>query len=298
MSSGVAGSGKAGVWALALHGGADALSGIDYSASEAHMSGLLKQGGEMLAGGASAVSVVRDMARELETCGHYSAGKGASPNQDGGWELDAAIMDGETRKAGSVAALEGIRNPVDAAYAVMEHTPHVMLVGEGAYTLARRYKCKKIKDAKAYYKPAPNSPAPENVAEFGTVGAVALDRDGLLAAATSTGGAPGRMPGRVGDSPLIGAGTWADERVAVSCSGQGEYFIRVGAASDVSARIRYLREGLDKAARATLEDVVFLGGAGGLIAIDCLGRVTMPFTTQGMKRGYIHANGSFQVATF
>ena len=131
----------------------------------------------------------------------------------------------------------------------------------------------------------------------GTVGAIALDIHGRLAAATSTGGLLGKTPGRVGDAPIIGAGTWADERVAVSCTGQGEYFLRANTAADVSSRVRYGQQGLQKAAEGALEDMCVLGGDGGLIAIDVLGHVAMPFNAEGMKRGVVTSGGRFEVAT-
>ena len=286
------------VWALAIHGGADPHPKDDHNRSEKHIRELLKSGAKMLKAGASAVETVHEMVRELEACGLHVAGKGAAPNLAGRWELDAAIMDGETRNAGAVAALQSIKHPIDAAVAVMEHTPHVLLAGEGAMMFARAHKLKRIKDPKSYYEPAKSALEAKSELAHGTVGAVALDMDGLLASATSTGGVLKKIPGRVGDTPLIGAGTWADERVAVSCTGIGEYFIRTNAASDVSARIRHGRESVEAAASGVIEDIGFLGGQGGMIAIDCLGRVAMPFNTQGMKRGFIHSNGKSRLATF
>ncbi len=299
MASGGGKTSSGPVWALALHGGADPNKARNHSDSEKHMQKLLKKGAAMLADNASAVDVVFEMVRELEDCGFHVAGKGAAPNSEGHWELDAAIMDGETRNAGAVMALQGIRNPIEAARAVMDDTPHVMLAGEGAFKFAKKQKLKRIKHPERYYTPAKGVEVrKQGDLAHGTVGAVALDADGLLAAATSTGGVRKMMPGRIGDSPIIGAGVWADERVAVACTGIGEYFLRTTAASDISARIRYARQSVEDAARATLDDVGFLGGEGGMIAIDCLGRITMPFNTKGMKRGSIHANGQTVVATF
>ncbi len=286
------------IWALALHGGAGTGASKHDKHTEAFMADLLKEGGKMLKDGASAVATVKAMVGELESCGLYLAGKGAAPNKNGEFELDAAIMDGETRMAGSVAGLKGFKHPVNVAALVMRKTPHVMLVGEGASQFAEEHKCKKVKHPKEYYTPVKYDLFDMDDRKMtGTVGAVALDSEGQLASATSTGGAPDKLPGRVGDCPIIGSGTWADERVAVSCTGMGEYFMRANAAADVSARIHYKRTSLDVAARAVIDSVVFLGGHGGLISIDRLGRIAMPFSSASMARGSIHANGTMTVAT-
>lgn len=287
-----------GVWSLVLHGGAGPDPSIDYSQAESHMSGLLKRGAALLADGAHAVDVVAEMVRELEACGLHVAGRGSHPDRNGRFLLDAAIMDGETRSAGAVCALEGFLHPVEAARAVMQHTPHVLLAGEGAAAFARAHGLAAVEDARTYYTPAPAVMERLGEVAHGTVGAVARDVDGSLAAATSTGGLLNKTPGRVGDTPLIGAGTWADERIAVSCTGVGEYFIRTATAADVSARIRYGRQGLAQACERALEDVAFLGGEGGLIAVDVLGRVAMKFNTQGMKRGFVLSTGETEVKTF
>lgn len=286
------------IWALALHGGAGFGSSKKDKLKEEFLADLLKQGGKMLADGASSVETVQAMVRELEASGLFLAGKGSSPNQDGVFELDAAIMDGETRHAGAVAGLSGFKYPINVAERVMKNTPYVMLVGDGAAKFADEQGCKKVKNPKDYYTPVKyESFDLEKGKDSGTVGAVALDIEGGLAAATSTGGAPNKQTGRVGDSPIIGAGTWADERVAVSCTGAGEDFIRANAATDVSARINYKRKSVDEAAREVLENVVFLGGRGGMICIDKLGRITMPFVTESMARGSIHSNGKVFVGT-
>lgn len=284
------------VWTLALHGGAGAPPEADHAAAEAHISDLLRRGAKLLSDGASAIEVVNQMVRGLEESGFHIAGRGASPNTEGRYQLDAAIMDGETRRAGAVAAIEGVRSPVDAARAVLDHTPHVLLAGEGAAQFARSRGLAAIEAG--WFKPVRDRTYERaGAGGHGTVGAVALDSDGALAAATSTGGTFDKLPGRVGDTPIVGAGTWADERVAVSCTGLGEFFVRANAAADVSARIRYARADLDEACRAVLDDVRFLGGEGGMIAVDCLGRASLRFNTPAMKRGLADSSGAFMVAT-
>jgi L-asparaginase/beta-aspartyl-peptidase (threonine type) len=286
------------IWALAIHGGAGSSTGKSDKKAEAYMTDVLNHGGVLLRTGEPVCEVVANVVHELEASGLFLAGKGAAPNEDGAWELDAAIMDGETRNAGAVACLEGFRHPIDVAEKVMTQSSNVLLVGDGAAKFAKKHKCKRVKKPSEYFSPAKsnNFDADRDVIT-GTVGAVALDLEGRLAAATSTGGAPGKKAGAVGDTPLIGAGTWADERVAISCTGMGEHFIRANVASDVSARIHYQRKCLDESTKAVLEEVVFMGGQGGLIGIDRLGRIAMPFTTPVMRRGFIHSSGKFEVAT-
>jgi L-asparaginase / beta-aspartyl-peptidase len=280
---------------FALHGGAFTDRLVDGGAIGAHMA-LVAQGSvEALRHGAEALDVVTEAVTALEDSGLYLAGKGSAPNSAGAFDLDASIMDGATRLGGGVAGLSGIRNPVRAARLVMEKTPHVLLIGAGARSLALQHGLEAIDDPESWYTPAAlvDMNLPHGLG-LGTVGAVALDDRGNLAAATSTGGTLGKRAGRVGDTPLIGAGTWADAHVAVSCTGQGEFFIRAAVAADIAARIRYGHEPLESAAIAALADMARLGGFGGLIALDRTGAVARPFNTLGLKCAWLERDGTIQ----
>ena len=272
---------------LVLHGGAGALRERDYTAELAHMRGLVEAARDALRAGVPALDVVTETVQAMEASGQYVAGRGASPNTAGVFELDASIMEGPTRRAGAVAALQGFASPIRVARAVMEKTPHVMLAGDGAAAFAAEQGLERV--GPEWFTPRRAAAAKTNTT--GTVGCVALDETGAIAAATSTGGTHGKLYGRVGDSPIIGAGCWADERVGVSCTGGGEFFIRAAAAAQVAFRMKLAGEGLDQAAAGALADIQALGGEGGLIALSASGEIAMPFNSQGMKRAALHPDG-------
>lgn len=283
---------------MAIHGGAGALTGRDYSRETAHLRSLIEAGRARLLAGASALVTVVETVAALEASGLYVAGRGASPNTAGVYELDAAVMDGRTRRAGAVAALRGFASPIHAALAVMEKTPHVILAGEGAAAFAADQGLERIDDPAAWFTHVGWGGAKRAALETGTVGCVARDALGDLAAATSTGGVFCKLAGRVGDSPVPGAGVWADERVAVSCTGAGEMFLRAAVAVQVSHRMAFAGESAADAARAALADALSLGGDGGLIAASAEGEIAMLFTSQGMKRAALFADGTIMAEVF
>jgi isoaspartyl peptidase/L-asparaginase-like protein (Ntn-hydrolase superfamily) len=271
---------------LLVHGGAGNPSGGTVDDEPAHHEALrdaLLIGYELLAGVAPALDAVEAAVRSLEDCPLFNAGRGSVLNAEGHVEMDAAVMDGATQQAGACAGVVGVRNPVSLARSILEKTPHVLLVGEGAFRYAA--------DAGLDFEDPDwfvTARERQRFAEHGTVGAVALDSTGQLAAATSTGGVRGQLHGRVGDTPVIGAGTWSDQRVAVSCTGAGEQFIRIAAAHELSAQVRHANAALADAARE-----VSAGLDGGFIALGSDGSWAMPFNTALMYRGRA-AGGSVQ----
>lgn len=306
--------------ALVIHGGAgvverDALSAGDARAIHADLDRALDAGHAVLIHGGSALDAVEAAVRVLEDSPRFNAARGAVFNADGIHELDAAIMDGRTGRAGAVAGVTTIRHPVTLARAVMEHSVHVMLAGAGAEHFAdTQAQVERVANAwfdtdvrreqlhaaqAAERCDAGAAIPPMRGGYFGTVGAVALDADAHIAAATSTGGMTNKRYGRIGDSPVIGAGTWADARCGISGTGWGEFYIRHAAAHDIAARIAYRGDTLIDAAAEVIEHVIpAAGGDGGAIALDADGNIAMPFSTPGMYRGWIRPDGTRGTAIF
>ncbi|MCE9759887.1 beta-aspartyl-peptidase [Citrobacter portucalensis] len=297
---------------IAIHGGAGAITRSQLSQEQElryiqALSDIVETGQRMLEDGRSALDVVTEAVRLLEECPLFNAGIGAVYTRDETHELDASVMDGNTLNAGAVAGVSHLRNPILAARLVMEHSPHVMMIGEGAENFAIAQGMERV-SADIFSTPEryaqllaartagetvldhSASPLDENN-KMGTVGAVALDMFGNLAAATSTGGMTNKLPGRVGDSPLVGAGCYANNAsVAVSCTGTGEVFIRALAAYDIAALMDYGGLSLSEACeRVVMEKLPALGGSGGLIAIDHEGNVALPFNSEGMYRAWGYA---------
>jgi L-asparaginase / beta-aspartyl-peptidase len=276
---------------IAIHGGAGVMRrDKPGAANRAGLERALDAGYELLRTGKSCIEAVTAAVMVLEDDPLFNAARGGSLNSDGDVEMDASIMEGAKLRAGAVAAVRRIRNPVLAARAVMENTRHVLLAGEGAERFARKQGLKL--ESPAYFRTARQFASLKRKNYHGTVGAVALDADGNLAAATSTGGYTGKMPGRIGDSPIVGAGTYADNRAcAVSGTGLGEAFIRAAVAHDLCAQMRYRGVSLAAAAGAALRNVARLGGDGGLVAVDRRGNVVMPFNSEGMYRACVDRRG-------
>lgn len=305
-------------YALVIHGGAGTLSRAEIdpereAAIRAALNAALDAGAAVLAADGSSLDAVAAAVVVLEDSPHFNAGQGAVFTADGRNELDAAIMDGVEQRAGAVAGLRQTRNPILLARAVMERSRHVMLVGEGAEAFAdtegfervdpayfhTEFRWQALQRARAAESSAAAPRNPEPDAYFGTVGAVARDRQGRLAAATSTGGMTNKRWGRVGDAPIVGAGTWADRGCAVSATGWGEFFIRLAVAHDICARRAYGGASLSAAAdEVIMRRVPALGGDGGVIAVDADGNIALPFNTTGMYRGWVRGDGTRATAIF
>lgn len=272
---------------IALHGGAGVNPARDYAETQAHMAALVGEARSWLAGGMAALDAVERAVVAMEQSGLYVAGRGSAPNSAGIHEFDACIMDGCGPRAGAVAAIRNVASPIAAARAVLDHSGHILLAGEGATSFALAHELPMIADPAHWFRMPVGVTQADIDCEtraHGTVGAVALDSKGRLAAATSTGGTWGKLPGRVGDTPIPGAGTWADDSIAVSCTGIGEAFILAGGAATIAARMALAGQRLEAAADALLDRVAALGGDGGVIAVDRLGHVAMRFNSGGMKR--------------
>jgi beta-aspartyl-peptidase (threonine type) len=304
------------MFALALHGGAGTITRTSLTPAleadyRAALRAALSLGTELLAQGATALDAVEATVRSLEDCPLFNAGRGAVFTHEGHHEMDAALMDGATRRAGAVAGVREVQNPIRAARLVMEQTEHVLLAYPGADQLARehglplqppayfftQHRYDQLQDAIAAgrmqldHAASPRSEADPNWKK-GTVGAVARDQHGHLAAATSTGGMTNKRYARIGDTPLIGAGTWADARCAISCTGHGEYFIRAVASYDVACLMEYKGLSLAEACRVVVHDKLApTGGEGGLIAVDAAGNLALPFNSEGMYRASRNAAG-------
>ncbi|MDW8236393.1 MAG: isoaspartyl peptidase/L-asparaginase [Bacteroidia bacterium] len=282
--------------AIAIHGGAGNILPTNLPPARAaeierYLTQVVEEGYMLLQQGRIALEVVEIAVRRLEDAGYFNAGRGAVPNERGEIELDASIMDGKTRRAGAVAAARKVQNPITLARLIMERTAHVLIAGEGADSLAQLWQLPLRNE---------NQPQEPPLWTYGTVGAVALDKYGNLAAATSTGGIMRKLPGRIGDSPLIGAGTYAENGVvAISATGQGEYFIRSVLTYDVAARMRYAHQPLAEAVRSAFQErLEAIGGTGGVIAVSPQGEVFFYFNTPGMYRAGKDAQGKLQVGIF
>jgi beta-aspartyl-peptidase (threonine type) len=305
--------------AIVIHGGSGTIRKNDFTeAREQEIRGKLEQavqaGHGILSSGGSSLDAITLAITILEDSPHFNAGKGAVFNAEGKNELDASIMDGSNLNAGAVAAVHNIRNPVLLARKVMTDSDHVMLMGEGAEVFARNHgivfeddkyfftehRWQQLQKAKASARPETYLLSETPDRWFSTVGAVAIDSSGNLAAATSTGGMTNKRWGRVGDSPIIGAGTYADNRsCAVSATGHGEYFIRATVARDICSRVQYQDTSLADAADAVVNgQLKKMGGSGGIIALDPKGNIAMTFNTAGMYRASIDRNGKVYIGIY
>ena len=303
------------LYAIVLHGGAgtiapETMTDEKYTAYTEGLKAALDKGYAVLKEGGSGLDAVQAAVMSLEDCPLFNAGKGAVFNSAGGHEMDAALMEGYAKRAGAVAGLSAARNPIQAARAVMEHTEHVLLSGPGADRFVReqglpvegadyffnQFRYDQWKEAQA----AGRIQLDHTERKMGTVGAVALDQHGNLAAATSTGGMTNKQYGRVGDSPLIGAGTWADNQTcAISCTGHGELFIRSVVAYDIACLMEYKGLSLQAACdKVVMDKLVKMQGEGGLVAIDKAGNIEMPFNSSGMYRALRKSDGSETIAIY
>jgi beta-aspartyl-peptidase (threonine type) len=308
----------AGPFAIAVHGGAGTITRASMTPEteaevRARLQEALDAGRDILAKGGSALDAVVAAVVVLEDSPLFNAGKGAVYTAEETHELDASIMDGSTRKAGAVAGVKRIKNPIKLARLVMDQSPHVLMAGEGAEAFGGQHgielappeychterRLRQLRDAQKKSKDDKSWVGGPEFA-FGTVGAVAVDARGNLAAATSTGGMTNKRFGRIGDSPIVGAGTYADNRTcAVSGTGHGEYFIRGVVAHDIAALMAYGGLSVRAAAqRAVTKHLAELGGSGGVIAIDVRGEIAMPFNTEGMYRGWARSDGSSAVEIY
>ncbi len=303
---------------LAIHGGAGTLvrgmmTPEKESLYKAVLESALHRGYMLLESGGSAVQAVEASVKELEDSHLFNAGKGSVFTSEGKHEMDASIMDGKTLNAGAVSLVTGIKNPISLARDVMEKSDHVFLASKGAMQFAEKLKYH-LEDEKYFYdelrfqqwqqlrgtESFKLDHSANKDSKFGTVGAVALDSDGNLSAGTSTGGMTNKQFGRVGDSPMIGAGNYANNKTcAVSCTGSGEYFIKGVVAYDLSCLMEYKNLSLQDAAEELIQNrLLKLGGDGGLIAVDALGNIAMPFNTEGMYRARKSSDGVNQISIY
>ncbi len=302
---------------LVIHGGAGVerqdLNPEEVRAARAALEEALRKGHEALAAGKPAMDAVTAAITVLENDPTFNAGRGAVFTHDGKNELDASLMDGATLRAGAVAGVHTVKNPILLARAVMEHSPHVMMIGQGAEMFAAEQKIEQVDPSyfrtekrwqqlqRALKEEAAGQAHAdlETAKHFGTVGAVALDAQGKLAAGTSTGGMTNKRYGRVGDSPIIGAGTYASDSCAVSGTGWGEFYIRLAAAHEICSRMKYLGETPAQAGdEVIVKRLPAMGGDGGAIVLSADGKAATPFNTEGMYRGWIGADGVPHVAIF
>lgn len=291
---------------LVIHGGAgtirrENMDSLTESAYRAKLGEALTAGYEILKNGGESCEAVMKTINVMEDSHLFNAGVGAVFTAEGENELDASIMRGSDRNAGAVAGVKTVRNPILAAYEVMENSPHVMLSGRGAEQFSEEIGLE-IVDPE-YFRTERRFNQLQRIKkqekEYGTVGAIALDNNGNLCAGTSTGGMTNKKWGRIGDSPIIGAGTYADNQTCgVSSTGHGEYFIRGIAAYDVAAKMKYQKKNVDEAAWEVINELDSMGGSGGLVALDKNGYVSMPFSSEGMYRGYVTKEGEVVIKIF